>query len=171
MAVSRDFFQTLGTPPLLGRVFVPEEATTGKNTVVVLSYAFWRQRFGGDSSIVGRDLSLNGRKYTVVGVMPERFQLRYPLPEASDLWRPMILEGETLANRRSHYLYVFGRLRRGVSVERAQSALAALAARRGIDFPATNRGWGARVIPLWRTSRAMYVRCSWSDQRRSHWSC
>ena len=148
MAVSRDFFQTLGTPPLLGRVFVPEEATTGKNTVVVLSYAFWRQRFGGDSSIVGRDLSLNGRKYTVVGVMPERFQLRYPLPEASDLWRPMILQGETLANRRSHYLYVFGRLRRGVSVERAQSALAAVAARRGIDFPATNRGWGARVIPL-----------------------
>jgi MacB-like periplasmic core domain len=52
MAVSRDFFQTLGTRPMLGRVFVPEEATTGKNSVVVLSYAFWRQRFGADSSIV-----------------------------------------------------------------------------------------------------------------------
>jgi len=148
MAVSRDFFQTLGTRPLLGRVFVPEEATTGKNTVVVLSYAFWRERFGSDSSIIGRDLSLNGRKYTVVGVMPERFQLRYPLPEASDLWRPMILDGETLANRRSHYLYVVGRLRRDVSVERAQSALTSLAARQAADFPATNRGWGARVIPL-----------------------
>ena len=148
MAVSRDFFQTLGTRPLLGRVFVPEEATAGKNTVVVLSYAFWRERVGSDSSIIGRDLSLNGRKYTVVGVMPERFQLRYPLPEASDLWRPMILDGETLANRRSHYLYVFGRLRRDVSVERAQSALTSLAARQAADFPATNRGWGARVIPL-----------------------
>ena len=148
MAVSRDFFQTLGTRPMLGRVFVPEEATTGKNSVVVLSYAFWRQRFGADSSIVGRELSLNGRKYMVVGVMPERFQLRYPLPEASDLWRPMILEGETLANRRAHYLYVFGRLRRDVSIERAQSALASLATQRAVDFPATNRGWGARVIPL-----------------------
>ena len=148
MAVSRDFFQTLGTRPLLGRVFVPEEATRGKNTVVVLSYAFWRQRFGGDSSVVGRDLSLNGQKYLVVGVMPERFQLRYPLPEASDLWRPMILDGETLSNRRSHYLYLFGRLRRDVSAERAQSALTSLAARRAVDFPATNRGWGARVIPL-----------------------
>ena len=148
MAVSRDFFQTLGTRPMLGRVFVPEEATTGKNSVVVLSYAFWRQRFGADSSIVGRELSLNGRKYMVVGVMPERFQLRYPLPEASDLWRPMILEGETLANRQAHYLYVFGRLRRDVSIERAQSALASLAAQRAVDFPATNRGWGARVIPL-----------------------
>jgi len=148
MAVSRDFFQTLGTRPLLGRVFDPEEATTGKNAVVVLSYAFWRQRFGADSSIVGRDLSLNGRKYTVVGVMPERFQLRYPLPEASDLWRPMILDGEAFANRRAHYLYVFGRLRRDVSVERAQSALTSLAARRAVDYPATNRGWGARVIPL-----------------------
>jgi len=148
MAVSRDFFQTLGTRPILGRVFVPDEATTGKNMVVVLSYAFWRQRFGGDSSIVGRDLSLNGRKYTVVGVMPERFQLRYPLPEASDLWRPMVLEGATLENRRAHYLYVFGRLRAGVSVDRAQSALSSLAARRAVDFPATNRGWGARVIPL-----------------------
>ena len=147
-AVSRDFFQTLGTRPLLGRVFVPEEATTGKNTVVVLSYEFWRRQLGGDSSIVGRDLSLNGRNYTVVGVMPERFQLRYPLPQASDLWRPMVLEGETLTSRRAHYLYVFGRLKRGVSVERAQSALTALAARRAADFPATNRGWGARVIPL-----------------------
>ena len=147
-AVSRDFFQTLGTRPLLGRVFVPEEATTGKNTVVVLSYAFWQQRFGGDSSIVGRELSLSGRKYTVVGVMPDRFQLRYPLPEASDLWRPMVLEGEAAASRRAHYLYVFGRLRRDVSPERAQSALTALAARRAVDFPVTNRGWGARVIPL-----------------------
>ena len=147
-AVSRDFFQTLGTRPLVGRVFLPEEATNGKNTVVVLSYEFWQRQFGGDSSIVGRDLTLNGRKYAVVGVMPERFQLRYPLPQASDLWRPMVLEGETLASRRAHYLYVFGRLRRDVSVERAQSALTALAARRAIDFPATNRGWGARVIPL-----------------------
>jgi len=148
MAVSRDFFQTLGTRPLIGRVFLPEESTTGKNGVVVLSSAFWQERFAGDSSIVGRDLSLNGRPYTVVGVMPDRFQLRYPLPQASDLWRPMVLEGETAANRRAHYLYVFGRLRRDVSVERAQSALSALAARRASDFPATNRGWGARVIPL-----------------------
>ena len=147
-AVSREFFQTLGARPLLGRVFVPEESTTGKNTVVVLSYAFWQQRFGGDSGIVGRELTLSGRKYTVVGVMPDRFQLRYPLPQASDLWRPMVLEGETAANRRAHYLYVFGRLRRDVSPERAQSALAALAARRAVDFPETNRGWGARVIPL-----------------------
>ena len=147
-AVSRDFFQALGTKPLLGRVFVAEESTTGKNGVVVLSYAFWRQRFGGDSSVLGRDLSLSGRNYTVIGVMPERFQLRFPLPQASDLWRPMVLEGATAANRQAHYLYVFGRLRRDVSVARAQSALTALAARRAVDFPVTNRGWGARVIPL-----------------------
>jgi len=147
-AVSRDFFQTLGTRPLLGRVFVPEEATTGKNSVVVLSYAFWQQRFGGDSTVVGREISLSGRKYAIVGVMPERFQLRYPLPQASDLWRPMIIEGQTATNRQAHYLYVFGRLRAGVSPERAQSALTALAARRAADFPVTNRGWGARVIPL-----------------------
>jgi putative ABC transport system permease protein len=147
-AVSRDFFQTLGTKPLLGRVFVPEEATAGKNTVVVLSYDFWRRQFGGDSGIVGRGLSLSGRKYTVVGVMPERFQLRYPLPEPSDLWRPTVLEGETLANRRGHYLYVFGRLRRDVSPARAQSALSALATRQAAAFPVTNKGWGARVIPL-----------------------
>jgi putative ABC transport system permease protein len=147
-AVSRDFFQTLGAKPLLGRVFVAEEASAGKNSVVVLSYAFWRQRFGGDQGIVGRQLSLSGRNYTVLGVMPERFQLRYPLPEASDLWRPMVLEGATLRNREAHYLYVFGRLRGDVSVERAQSALASLATRQAADFPATNRGWGARVIPL-----------------------
>ena len=147
-AVSRGFFQTLGATPLIGRVFVPEEATTGKNSVVVLSYDFWRQRFGGDSGIVGREISLNGRPYAVVGVMPERFQLRYPLPQASDLWRPMVIEGATATNRQAHYLYVFGRLRAGVSPDRAQSALTALAARRATDFPATNRGWGARVIPL-----------------------
>ena len=148
LAVSRDFFQTLGTRPLLGRVFVPEEASAGKNSVVVLSYAFWQRSFGGDSGVVGRELSLNGRPYTVVGVMPERFQLRYPLPLASDLWRPMVLEGGTLQNRQAHYLYVFGRLRRDVSVQRAQSALRTLAARQAVDYPRTNRGWGARVIPL-----------------------
>ena len=147
-AVSRDFFPTLGARPLLGRVFVPEESTTGKNGVVVLSYAFWQRQFGGDSGVIGRDITLSGRPYTVVGVMPERFQLRFPLPQASDLWRPMVLEGQTAANRQAHYLYVFGRLRRDVSVERAQSALSALAARRATDFPATNRGWGATVIPL-----------------------
>ncbi|HEX6048092.1 MAG TPA: ABC transporter permease, partial [Gemmatimonadaceae bacterium] len=147
-AVSRDFFQTLGARPLLGRVFVPEESTTGGNGVVVLSFAFWQRQFGGDSGVVGRDITLNGRPYTVVGVMPERFQLRYPLPQASDLWRPMVLEGQTAANRQAHYLYVFGRLRPDVSVERAQAALSALAARREADFPATNRGWGATVIPL-----------------------
>src|SRR5690349_21222078 len=80
--------------------------------------------------------------------MPDRFQLRFPLPEASDLWRPMVLEGQTASNRQAHYLYVFGRLRRDVSPARAQSALSALAARRAVDFPATNRGWGAQVIPL-----------------------
>jgi putative ABC transport system permease protein len=147
-AVSRDFFQTLGTKPFLGRVFVPEEATTGKNLVVVLSYEFWRRQFGGDSSVVGRQLSLSGQKYTVVGVMPARFQLRYPLPQSSDLWRPMVLEGATLENRRSHYLYVFGRLRRDVSPARARSALSTLATRQAAAFPESNKGWGARVIPL-----------------------
>ena len=147
-AVSRDFFPTLGTRPLIGRTFLPDESTAGKNGVVVLSHGFWQRRFGGDSTVIGRELSLSGRNYTVVGVMPDRFQLRFPLPQASDLWRPMILEGATADNRQAHYLYVFGRLRRDVSVERAQSALTALAARRAVDFPATNRGWGARVIPL-----------------------
>ena len=75
LAVTPSFFSTLGRQPALGRAFSEEEATPGKNKQVILAYGLWRSRFGGESSIVGRDVRMNGEAYRVVGVLPEDFEL------------------------------------------------------------------------------------------------
>jgi predicted permease len=82
---SASFFSTLGIAPLLGRTFLPDEETPGGDRVVVLSHALWRQRFGGDANIIGRDLQIDGEPRTVVGVMPPAF--RFP-DRGTQLWVP-----------------------------------------------------------------------------------
>ena len=82
--MSFGFFETLGVRPLLGRTFRDEESRPDRPSVVVLSHALWRQRFGGDAGVVGRAVTLDGRSYTVVGVMPQGFDY----PAGRDLWTP-----------------------------------------------------------------------------------
>src|SRR5215469_653782 len=81
-----DYFHVLGTAPLLGRTFLPEEEEPGKNHVAVLSYSLWQKRFGGDRDLVGRDILLDGAPYTVVGIMPPAFQ--YPRRRRDHPYRP-----------------------------------------------------------------------------------
>jgi putative ABC transport system permease protein len=144
--VTANWFATLGLLPMLGRSFTAGEDVPGHDAVLVLSYGVWQRRFGADSTIVGRAIPVNGVSRTVIGVMPPG--VRYPAP--AEVWAPIPLTPERLANRRSHYLLVTGRLRPGVSPEAAQAEVAGIAARLAADHPESNTGWGANVRPFVR---------------------
>jgi predicted permease len=137
--VTGNFFEVLGVPPAEGRLFDDTHTWTGSERPVVLSHGLWIRRFGGDPSIVGRDLTLDGIAYRVVGVMPESF--RFPFRDA-DLWRPMSWKPERRSEvsfRRAHSMYVLGRLREGVGLSEAEAEIAAIAKGLERQYPETNR--------------------------------
>jgi len=139
-SVTPNLFPLIGVAPLLGRSFQADEAQPiGHESVALLSHGLWQRRFGGDPRIVGRDIRLNGRALTVVGVMPERFRF----PERDDLWVPYRDE-EGRRDRR--YLYTIGVVREGTSLEQAQQETDAIAARLAVRYPGSNRGWGIKVL-------------------------
>ena len=126
-AVSPEFFSVLGMKPLVGRTFARDEDIVFPPTVVVLSYALWQRRFGGDPAIVGKTIPFNGTRRTVVGVMPQHFD--YPSAR-TDLWFPLPrFNPDSLGDRANHYLFMVGRLAPRVSIEQALGEAAALAKR------------------------------------------
>jgi len=145
-----DLFKVLGVDPILGRTFVPEDDGDGKPPVAVLSYALWQRRFGGQPGIVGQPITLNGVKYTVIGVMPSNFQFhmkqRSGTGRPADLWTilPMPLD----SNERGRFLATVARLKDGVSVEQAGAELRTIAARLSDEFPEFNKNFSAEVLPL-----------------------
>ncbi len=145
--VNANFFPLLGVQPLLGRGFLPEEDRPGGNKVVVLSYSLWQSRYGGDRNVLNREILLNGKKHTVVGVMPASFQF---FAKDVRLWVPMALDEKDWANRGGHYLTVVARLKPGVSVAQAQADMNAIMRRIAADHPAeTMEGkLGALVLPM-----------------------
>ncbi|HKR12251.1 MAG TPA: ABC transporter permease [Pyrinomonadaceae bacterium] len=143
--VSVNLFPLLGIDPQLGRTFTSDEDQPGSNRVAVLSYGLWQRRFGGDNTIVGKPLNLNGDTYTVVGVMPARFQF----PSSDDeLWVPIAFTAEQAANRGRHYLQVVARLKSGVSFAQAQTEMNTIATRLQQQYPEQNADLGAVVTPL-----------------------
>jgi putative ABC transport system permease protein len=142
--VTSDFFRLLGIAPHLGRSIGPGDFAPGKSGVVVLSYRFWQEHLGADPGVVGREVLLNGAKFTVIGVMPADFDF----PVGAQAWSPLDLTSSEAANRREHYLQVIGRLRVGVSASQAQADLNTIAARLGSEYPATNQGHGVQVEGL-----------------------
>jgi putative ABC transport system permease protein len=142
-AVAANFFDLLGVKPALGRTFVPEEEETDRNPEVILSYGLWQRRFGGDPSIIGRAITLDGYSYIMIGVMPAGFKP----PRASDLWVPCRVRGFT-NDRKGHFLRAIGRLKPGVTIEQANADLDAIARRLGEQFPDTNANWNVRLVPL-----------------------
>ena len=145
--VSANFFPLLGVQPLLGRGFLPEEDRPGGNKVVVLSYSLWQSRYGGDRNVLNREILLNGKKHSVVGVMPASFQF---FAKDVRLWVPIALDQKDWANRGGHYLTVVARLKPGVSVAQAQADMNAIMRRIAADHPAeTMEGkLGAVVLPV-----------------------
>ena len=149
---SSDFFRTLRVRPLLGRTFLPDEDQAGRERAAVLSHGLWTRRFGSDRGIVGREIALDGRSHTVIGVMPADFD--FPVG-AVDAWAPMVLTQEQRNDRRNHYVLTVGRLRPGVSLRHARARMQALGVRFAETHPQTNTGRGVEVVELQHEQRGV----------------
>jgi len=144
IAVSSGFFEVLGVEPLHGRVFSPEEDQPGHTNVVLLSYRFWQEHFGANADIVGHNVTMDGQNYLVAGVMPESFRF----PELAQMWTPMGWTDKERAVRGEHHSVVIARLKPGVDVTQAQAEMDTISQRLEQLYPADDKGWGARVVPL-----------------------
>jgi putative ABC transport system permease protein len=149
MQVGDGYFEIMRGVPLLGRAFSPEDQVEGKDSVIVLGYGLWQRRFGGDPSVVGRQISLSGRPYTVVGVMPKSFA---PLPASlvdyrAEFYRP-VAEKYDDEERSSRHLRAIGRLRPQISFEQAQQEITAIAARIAQQHPATDSNYDIRLVTI-----------------------
>ncbi|MEJ7618632.1 MAG: ABC transporter permease [Pyrinomonadaceae bacterium] len=143
--VSANLFPLLGVEPFRGRAFTPEEDQPGGNRVVVMSYGLWQRRFGSDTKIIGQSLTMNGESFTVVGVMPPRFQ--FP-SHGDELWVPIAFSSQEAANRGRHYLEVIARTKPGVTLQQAQADMNIIAARLQQQYPDSSTELGATVTPL-----------------------
>ncbi len=159
--VSADFFPLLGVEAIEGRTFRPEEDQRGAERVVVLGHGLWQRRFGGDSSIIGQSLTLNGEPFNVIGVLPPNF--KFPLDVAdAEMWSASAHDGELLDERGAHYLKVIGRLKPGVSVNEAQLEMNEIASRLEQQYPTENTGRIVNLSPMYEhlvgdIRRSLYV--------------
>jgi putative ABC transport system permease protein len=144
-AVTSNLFPMLGVAPALGRNFLPDEDKPDGSKVAILSYSLWARRYGADPEILGRDILLNGVRYTVVGVMPHDFQF---LHRYIALWVPAALRQDQLADRDNHYLTVIARVKKGISVDQARAEIQTVNARIAHDFPKDAENLTAVVVPL-----------------------
>ena len=154
--VTGNYFDVLGAPVAVGRTFNPDEdKELGAHPVVVLAHGLWQRRFGGRPDIVGSEIVLNGRRFTVVGVTAEGFRGTATLG-GPDLWVPMAMYREVLSgialeffnSRRGIGSQVHARLKDGVTIEQARANVAALFKGLEESFPTDNRGRSATIVPL-----------------------
>lgn len=143
-AVSQNFFATLGVHTMLGRTFAAEEDEPGHGNVVVLSHAYWQNHLGSDPQAVGRELNLNGTKYSVVGVMDAGIHY----PDWAEMWTPNAWDAQTRAVRGEHHYMVVGRLRSGVDLLQARAEMNTISTNLERQYPEDDKGWGATVLPL-----------------------
>jgi predicted permease len=141
--VSASLFPTLGVKPALGRGFLPDEDRRGAPRVVLLSHGVWQRMFGGEASIVGRTIRVNGVPATVVGIMPNGFGY----PEFARMWAPM---GASIASaaRDDRSIDVVARLAPRTSLAQARAELSSLTASIAAQFPKEYRGWTATATPV-----------------------
>lgn len=143
--MTANMFPLLGVNPELGRNILPSEDRPGANYAVILSHAVWMANFGGDTGVIGKQISLNDASYTIVGVMPRGFIF----PDRTvQMWTPIGFSDAELVNHGSHYLHVIARLKAGVSLKSANADLSMVAQRLQKQFPDTNTKEGAFAVPL-----------------------
>lgn len=144
--VTANFFKVTGVGPALGRGFLPSEGRPGARAVAVISDSLWHQRFGANPEVLGQSIRIYGQPTTIVGVMPPGF--RFPLNQY--VWVPFRIDPSKFARGKSWPLQVIGRLKRGISIEQANSELSTICARLAREYPDTNRGIGAALTPFVR---------------------
>ncbi len=143
LAASADLFEVLGLPLLAGRAFSAEEDRPGGPAAAILGERLWRRRFGGDRSVLGRAVRIEGVPRTVVGVAPQDVGFATDV----DVWLPLA-PNPAVFGRGDRRILVLGRLAPGVTEERAAAEMAAIAAGLEREFPDSNQGWGALVEPV-----------------------
>jgi putative ABC transport system permease protein len=143
--VSANFFNIVGVQPSLGRGFRPGDDEPGAARVTVITYGFWKSFLGGDPSILGKPVTLNGEVFTVVGVLPQDFQ--FPV-SASDVWIPVSYNPHFSRNRAVGSVAMIARLKEGVSKRQAQAEVDTIAQRLASQYPDTDRNRTMRVVSL-----------------------
>ncbi len=139
--VSPQFFDIIGTRPALGRTFLPDEDQTGKDRVVLLTRALWEKRFGGDPSLIGRSILLDGQPYTVVGVLARGDALNRG---AAEIYKPLAFEPSNMT-RDFHWFAALAKLKPGVTLEQARAEMDVIGRRIAAAHPDSNKGWGVAV--------------------------
>lgn len=129
--VTGGLLENLGVSPVRGRLLTPQDDRPGAPATAVLSHGLWRRAFGADNSVVGRDVYLNGQKCTIVGIMPSGFHFPPGEVEPPELWTPLQLDPAKPGSRGSHFLYLLGRLKPGVSLGQARQEVAGLVGQSG----------------------------------------
>jgi putative ABC transport system permease protein len=146
LRVSAGFFPVLGVKPFLGRTFLPEEETLGRDREVVLSYGLWKARYGGDPSLVGRTIRVDGADFTVIGVMPRDFEWQF-WSGPRQLWVPVGYTRTDFGRGDNSFLSI-ARLKPGVTEAQARAEMEAIGSRLQKQYPNDNANMGATVTPL-----------------------
>ena len=146
MRVTAEFLSLLKIKPLLGRDFYPEEEKRGAKDVVIISNQFWQKRLGGDKSAIGRELTLDGKSFTIIGVLPHDFE--FPLAsQSTELLTTVAHEGQNLDERGAYVLLALGRLKQGVTATQAQAELTNIAGNLEQQYPQYWRNTIAYLVP------------------------
>ncbi len=140
--LSASVFSMLGFRPVLGRFFRPDEDLDGR--VAIISHGLWQRKFGGDSAVIGRAVTIDGNPYTLIGVMQEK--VRYP--EVEDIWLPLEPSAAWQEDRRVRAFQVYGRLAPGVTIEAANERIAAWMRTLAERYPDSNRDLSAWMWPI-----------------------
>ncbi len=148
LAVTSDIFAVLGVQPMLGRAYTREEAREGAAPVVLLTYPFWKRIFNGDPKVIGQQIILSSKSYTILGVMPAGWN--FPVEDAQkDYLTPLEpLIAKQVTKRGAHSFTLVGRLQPAVSLQQAEAEMRAIAARLAQQYPDTNTDRGVSLVPL-----------------------
>lgn len=143
LQLSANYLPTVGIPLVLGRGFRPEEDRPGQNHVAIITTRYWQQRFGGESDVLGKTLTLDGTPHTIVGVAAHAALI--------ETWNNILVPlaaDPTQADRSDHNIAVYGRLKPGVTFEQADAEMKIVAAQILADHPEAEQGWSTRLVPL-----------------------
>jgi putative ABC transport system permease protein len=147
-----DLFSTIGVRAVAGRTFLPEEDKAGGAAVALLTHHYWQRRFGADPSVVGREISLDGQKYRIAGVLPESFHILRSL----DMWLPFPRYQGSLDDHIHHGIVGIGRLKPGVSARQAGAEIETLSRLEGAAYPDSHKNWGTLVRTMEDPSAAKF---------------
>jgi Acidobacterial duplicated orphan permease len=145
-SIMADYLTTLGVKPVLGRSFSAQEDRPGGPMIALIGYGLWQRHFGGEPNIIGQPVNLEGRSYTIIGIMPPGFDL----PWAAELWVPLQVDVDSLplAERAVRGYDIVARLRLGISLRQADAESKATARQLEQEYPQIRRGWTLKLIWL-----------------------